>query len=350
MHKRKLTMSVVTAAALLLPLSFVSPALAEELDTANTSGSQIIEVPTAEAPEGGTSGTGVPAEETPVAEGEVPSAEVENSDEGSIEIPAEGDITEEATEPEAPAVDVPATKPETNSAPNGAQPGASTQTLTGTFKAVRLSSPGKINNPSSGTKTKNLAVALDGPASGYYSANMTVGLVKKNSGVRTNNTYKPTLQWVRDLSPTQNGRVQVRVPYYTTPGVYKLRIALKEGATGVTKAVAKNVTIQASAKYSKSRSGMSGSARAGQTFPVSVTAPDYQAGAKATVYYRAPGSPKYVAVKSGRLKASTYNSKVTVKVPKAYNVAGNGGRIYVKIGAVSYAPAYNMSSAPITRR
>ena len=311
MYKKKLTLGVAAAAAMLLPFGFVSPALAEELP------------PTVEAP----------AAET-------------QAEQGSVEAPSEIEAPVEVVPEES--VQGPTEGVEIKPVPQAGNDSELGRVAASTFKAARLSNPSAMSNPTSDTRTQSLVVAVDGPQNGYYSVSTAVGIEKKNAGVSSSNTYKPTLNWVKNPTPTSTGRVELRVPYYTTPGLYKLRVVVTHSTTGVKQSAVKYVTIKANSKYSKSRTGMSGSAYAGHTFPVSVTAPDYQTGAKVVVYYRPIGSSTYTAVNTGRLSAGTYNSKATVNISKNYNVAGRGGRIYVKIGSTSYAPSYQVSSAAVT--
>lgn len=223
---------------------------------------------------------------------------------------------------------------------------------------VSVSKP-SATKPPTGSKAKNkgLTVKFDGPAtssSDYYIDYPKIAVAKKNKGVKSKHVYKPYFSIpFTPQNPAKSSKVTAKIDKYTTPGKYKIRIPVTEynwntGAIN-TKSGVTYLTVKANTKTSKQLTSFSGSGRAKKTFTVRVNAPDYQSGAKVTVYHKAPGKKKWKKVKTGKLKASNYSSKATLKISKKHNIAGKGGKVYVKVGGVSYAGGYKTKSAKVKK-
>ena len=140
-------------------------------------------------------------------------------------------------------------------------------------------------------------------------------------------------------SPSVGSPFTMEVPLAasTTPGRYRVTIAAYLNGSTVASGYA-DITVLASTSYSRAYTSSSISGRVGKHLRTTfkVTAPRYQVGASAKVYYKFKGSKKFVKVASGKLNSAGYARMLTKKgkIRKA-------GRYYVKIGGVMYAGGYN---------
>ncbi|MFT4219958.1 MAG: hypothetical protein QM611_05520 [Microbacterium sp.] len=221
---------------------------------------------------------------------------------------------------------------------------------------VAVSGSSSTTAPTKSTRTKAFTVTFDGPSGTYYAGKVsgssvyppTIKVHKKNKGVKSSRVVKPYVtSWPggTPVSPASGFTVKFAVPKQVTPGVYKITFPVSRVVSGsvTTVSATKYLTVKASTKNSRALTGASGSAKAHKTFPAKLTAPNYQAGAKVTVYYKAKGTSKYKKVKTGKLKAGTSYSTAKIKIAAKYNVGGKGGRIKFKVGSVKYAPGYSKS-------
>lgn len=218
------------------------------------------------------------------------------------------------------------------------------------------------SSTTSGTKYVPLRLTFDGPAPSNnidYTVSGSARIISYNTKIRS--SYLKKVQGVYPTSgaPTPEAPKQLNWGIYdlsTSPGKWRVSTTVTQntwnGSTWVKKqnVAHKDITIHANRSNSKRNTSLSGSARAGRTFPLTVNAPYYQVGAKVNVYFKAKGKKKYKKVASGTLKSSNaYTSKAKIKISKKYDVAGNGGRLYVKVGARPYAGAYQSATASIRR-
>ncbi|QIM19312.1 hypothetical protein G7066_13370 [Leucobacter coleopterorum] len=235
--------------------------------------------------------------------------------------------------------------------------------VSGSFGSLAVANLPALQTPTKpGTVYKTAKVTFNGPqvtSNNYYgmwTANYgspTATLVKKNAGVLPKWVIKANAAgpYTR-IDPAKPSTVKVSASYYTTPGVYKLAVPVTRstwnGKTYVKKTIstAKFFTVNANPAASRNNTGFSGTAYAWQTFPLSVTAPEYQAGAWVSAYYKPTGQTTYMKVGTSRLKAyKGMSTKATINISKWHNVGGRGGRMYVKVGGVAYSPGYNSVSA-----
>ena len=178
--------------------------------------------------------------------------------------------------------------------------------------------------------------------------------VKRNKGVKAANVSKPYLNSASGaLTPNVKNSISLEVYKYTTPGKYRLSVPVTERVfTGAGYAVQTKTdkteyfTVKGNATTSKSLTSYSGYSNSNRTFSMSVNAPDYQSGAKVTVYYKAKGASSYKRVHVSKLKASSYSSKASFKIKSKFNLRP-GGRVFVKVGAVTYAPGFKTATAKI---
>lgn len=218
------------------------------------------------------------------------------------------------------------------------------------------------SSTSTGTKDVPFTLSFDGPAADnntYYKASGSAKMIGYNTKIRS--SYLKKIQGVYPTSgaPTPDAPKRVDWSIYdlsTSPGKWRVSATVTKntwnGSTYVqTRATAhKDIVVNASTSYSKRNTSLSGSARAGKTFPLTVRAPYYQVGAKVSVYFKAKGSKRFKKVATSTLKSGdAYSSKVTIKISKKHNVAGKGGKIYVKVGARPYAGAYQSATGTIRR-
>lgn len=129
----------------------------------------------------------------------------------------------------------------------------------------------------------------------------------------------------------------VQTSVSNTPGHYRLFLEGIEGSTTVSQA-SLDLYVYANLSYSRSQSFLGWPAqKLGKKYRTTFTvrAPRYQAGALATVYYRANGKKSYIKVAAGRISTS---GAVTVRTAKGK--IRKKGRVYLKVGSVIYCGAY----------
>lgn len=324
MSQRKFTIGIAVAAAIALPLSLTTPALAD--DEAST-------------------GYGIASEATVDLDAEIAAAAADAaaaSEQGAA-------LAAESAEADAAELDL---------------DDAVAHAVTGTFSSVSVASGGSMTAPTSSSKPKkkNVKVTFNAPAANSYRyyymtdanyAGPKIKSAKRNKGIKTSYLSKPYVDGpLTQISPAHATKATISAYKYTSPGKYKVTVPVVQRSYYPTNTVVKSdstyVTVKANTKTSKALTGLSGSARAGKTFPLTVKAPNYQAGAKVTVYYKAPGKKKYKKVSTGKLKAKNASySKAKINISKKYNLGGKGGRVKVKVGGVTYAGGYTSASAKL---
>ena len=159
------------------------------------------------------------------------------------------------------------------------------------------------------------------------------------------------------VAPNTNLTYTIRVSYYTTPGVYRVSVPITQKAsdystsptttTTTTKWANATFTVTSNTKYSKSETygGMTGKLRG--KFTGTIYGPDYQKGAKFTVYYKAAGKKKFKKVATGKLSTYTgYSSKGSFTVKKGKIT--KKGKWYVKVGGVKYAAGYSSATGKVS--
>jgi hypothetical protein len=234
----------------------------------------------------------------------------------------------------------------------------------GTHAVSITRNPGKVTTASTyGGKTFKITATLSGPASddGYidktgdgiglwYSAQYPdVKLVHS----RVASPSKPYVaHWDRPSSPVPGSKLTatIRVTSSTSPGVYKISFPVKQFAKigteyveSVKTATAK-FTVTANKKVSLSETGLASSSwRAGATAKLTLRAPEYQQGAKATLYVKKKGKKKYVKHSTKKLREDGYRSSAKFKVKNLRK----GDKLYFKIAKAKYAPAYKSKVAKV---
>lgn len=146
-----------------------------------------------------------------------------------------------------------------------------------------------------------------------------------------------------DVLPGNSLGLSISTRYYSTPGVYEVRVPIKQNdyssgtrVTTVQWATAQfTLTGTAAVSKSQTRGGISG--YIGKKFTGSFTAPDYYKGARLTLTFKAKGAKKYVKVFSGKLNANGY-TKITVKK----GVIKKTGKTKYTVSGVTYAPSYTL--------
>lgn len=256
MAKRRITLGIATAAALLLPLGFVSPAFAEEPATDEPTVGAEFEAPTATEEEAF----------------EITEEDLEIVDE-EVFVDEEEEAAAEETEQveEAPAV-------------AGAEEVASAAAAT--FGNVKLTGPTKTTLEKSKTKTVKFSLKFDGPTAAghsYYISNVTVKMVGKNKKLSSKYVWTPPYASSNTSYPTPTSGATITLPIqnYKTPGKYRVSVSLTHRVNNVnvtTVPLKRDITINANKSYSKSYTSFWGSARSGKTFKGEITAPAYQAG------------------------------------------------------------------------
>lgn len=226
------------------------------------------------------------------------------------------------------------------------------------FKAPTVVTYGKVVPSKTARKTFAVNVEAHGP-SGYdyrYTTSNhsgpSIAIASKNSKARYSYIYKPSFNKA-DFSSTATvsavDRFNLELPTYVTPGKYRLRVPVSQRQSGTfiaQKYTDKYVSVYANTSTSKSDTRASAYPRLNRAFTISVSAPDYQAGAKVTAYVKLPGKKTYKkAASSKTLKASKYNSKASIRIPSKYSKSK--AKFYFKVSSVSYAPGYQTSAYTI---
>lgn len=130
-------------------------------------------------------------------------------------------------------------------------------------------------------------------------------------------------------------------PISTTPGHYRLVLDALEFGTVTSRAV-KDLYVYANTSRSRGLSGLGWpKQRIGKKYRTAfiVRTPAYQAGAVATVYYRASGKKSFVKVASGKV-----SSRGTLVLRTAKGKIRKKGVVYLKVSAVSFCPAYTLAA------
>lgn len=219
--------------------------------------------------------------------------------------------------------------------------------------------PSSLVLPKSGAANLTFTFQFEGPgAPNEYTAKPTTSLINRNARVKSSYV-------VSALDISSGGKVEPGPPAYNiparlyagyyvgskarlaTPGKYRVSIPVTSTLDNVVRTGHKDVTVTANTTVSKNATGFrSPSIRAGKTRTITVTAPYYQAGAKATAYFKAKGKKKFKKVGSATLNTSTADfSKARIKIPGKYTKTA--GHIYIKISGAPYAPGYKLKTIPV---
>jgi len=235
---------------------------------------------------------------------------------------------------------------------------------------VTASVPSKITRPTTGAVTKSFTVRFDGPAAGgadsyklgYPEDSPKLGavLIAKNAG-ETGAVSAPVLKYnpnkkLDPASGTSDSSLQVKAS--TTLGKYRVVVPVtyhtQVPASNTTVSTTKYVSVNADPKVSRAQTTFTGTGKRKRTFTVRVTAPKWETGAKVRVYFKAKGKSKYkrVATRYMKMGTGTYAnaSRRTIKISKKYNLAGKGGRYFLKFYSTVGAPGYKTASKVIVRR
>lgn len=235
-----------------------------------------------------------------------------------------------------------------------------TASVTPDFERVALSEPGTMIPPGTNTaKQKDLVLTIDGPARltgasyRFYSDGVAdIAVVQKNAGV-SSITNPPTLNAGNGgmaLDPAAPNRATITIYQTTAPGKYRITQPVTmhsfDSATSVSVVQTRTttpryLTIRANTAYSKRQSWVAGSGYVPASRKVKVYAPDYQTGAKVTIYAKKRGQSGYHrASDTLRLRklANSYSSKATLRLARKYDTRGT--KFYVKIRSVPFASGY----------
>lgn len=168
------------------------------------------------------------------------------------------------------------------------------------------------------------------------------------------NPIKPSVDdpSVSTLNPGTPATYQLAVGPNTSPGTYRVTIPITArtwngtdwvSTTGVASA---DFVVNANPAVSQSFSHFWGVGKYSKSFKWrwGYQGPTYVVKAPVTVYYRAAGSKKFVAVGSGRTNANG-NASFTGKKGKIRKK----GTVYLAIGAVANSPAFNTVTLPLGR-
>jgi len=253
-----------------------------------------------------------------------------------------------------------------------AAPGASAAPAAGAFSTPTISGLSTVTLPAKGSKDVAFKVSFSGTASDgpsaysdtngdgawisykAYDANFYGATIVKTASIAKKAVYKPYLYDTTNLVTGTNGGFSIRVYYFTTPGVYRVTVPVTQvyypaaggASTKTTRTAVVSFTVKANTKYSRAGTRLTSPGwRTGQTAKLTVTAPEYQAGGKVTLYIKKHGKKKYAKSVSGKLKRKGSSSKVTLKKKGL----SSGDKIYFKIGKVKYAAAYKTKNIKIKR-
>ncbi|MBP1326092.1 hypothetical protein JOF28_001324 [Leucobacter exalbidus] len=219
--------------------------------------------------------------------------------------------------------------------------------------------PSTSKQPTSGTRTVAGKVYVYGSnKTNYYYTNynyVKMANLKRNPGVKSANVIRPRVD-SKKVYANQWNKASLSVGRYTTPGRYSLKVPVTErkyssagyyqGET-TRSSVSQNFSVYAHTANSRNDSWISGYSNRNGSFNVNVYAPDYQSGARVSVWYKAKGKTTYKKVANGTLEATSYASKAAIRVKSMHKLRA-GGYVYVKVEGVSYAPAYKTASGKIS--
>ncbi|NKX92942.1 hypothetical protein HF995_06570 [Sanguibacter hominis ATCC BAA-789] len=233
-----------------------------------------------------------------------------------------------------------------------------------THAVTIASNPGKVTTSStSGGKSFKITATFSGTASdgGYSDKNGDgVGLwylasypELKLVSSRVASPNKPyVVNVAKDSNPVPGSKITatIRVSASTSPGVYSVTFPVKQlayvGSQYVesTKMATAKFTVYANKKVSVSETSLASSYwRAGQTAKLTLRAPDYQRGAKATLYVKKKGKKKYVKHSTKKLREDGYRSSAKFSVKNLRK----GDKLYFKVTKAKYAPAYKSTVAKV---
>ena len=164
------------------------------------------------------------------------------------------------------------------------------------------------------------------------------------------NPYLPTLDSPTSLRSGAN-KFTVEMSEYVTPGVYEIRVPVRQSvsrsSTTTYKVATKRFTIKANTTSSVAQTRVRNYGwRIGKTATFYVSAPAHQKGAKITLYYKKQGAKKYSKVVTKKLVVKKNSSSATTEL-KTKKLTKTG-HIYFKVTGVKYAPAYKLKPIKIT--
>lgn len=172
----------------------------------------------------------------------------------------------------------------------------------------------------------------------------------KAVNTRVKSPYLPRLDAPASLKNGAN-TFTITLPDYATPGVYEIKIPVRqhefESGLKTYKVATKRFTVKANTKNSLADTRISNYGwRVGKTATFYVTAPDYQKNATITLYYKKKGAKKYSKIVSKKLVVKKGSSVATTEL-KTKKLT-KSGHIYFKVSGVSYASGYKTKAAKVT--
>ena len=228
----------------------------------------------------------------------------------------------------------------------GVAPAHSTQTAPASLGAADAKPPklrvSKSYTPA-GNRVTEHQLTIVGAKKGSYRVGLPSVKVTKNKGVKR--VSQPGFTAPNyDITPAHKHRFYfMNLSPGNTPGKYRLTfpITRTDVDPAVSNKVSVNVVIKANKKESRARTWLlKGTVKRNGSGTFQLRAPDYQRGAKVTMYYKAKGKSKYKKVATGKLDRNAPNgSKAKLSVKSKHDLKA-GGRIYFKIGSVKYAGSY----------
>lgn len=226
-----------------------------------------------------------------------------------------------------------------------------------TFGNVTATMSSSTNVPSGSTaREKSITIKFDGPFDSanpynirYYNTfadyyGPKANIYKRNAGVTGKYVSKPYISGVSAaMNPASSAKATMRIYSTTTPGKYKVYVPVtqRKGSAAVTKTAIKYINVNASPTVSKSLTRAPGYGKVGHTWKIKVTAPNYQSGAKAVLYAKKKGQSSYHKASSTHTLKRTHNSKSYTYLYLKGSYAKKGTKYFVKVGKVTYAPAYH---------
>ncbi|QIK83936.1 hypothetical protein [Sanguibacter sp. HDW7] len=242
-------------------------------------------------------------------------------------------------------------------------PAASADTVEPTLGTPKISGLARTVVPSaSGTRTFtfNLSVVgspddggysdVNGDGVGVYYGGGWAEVVKVSSRVA-----KPIGAYVSRVGSVTTGKpvkYKLELAKFASPGRYEIRVPVKQYYKLNGQYLERQVIgrfrfdVRANTNISKANTYFSApSWKPGATATFTVRAPEYQRTAKVALFVKKKGKKSYTRVALTTLGKASYGSVVKIKA-KNLRV---GDRIYFKVGSVSYAPGYSLSSVLIKR-
>lgn len=234
----------------------------------------------------------------------------------------------------------------------------STPAATASFSSVKISGvKKKYTIPKSGTKEYTFKVSITGTAAGddveYKPQDADFdGAEIVNLKTKVKSPYRIYVYQPSRLK-TGSNTYSFRLPSYASPGKYELRVPVTQNdwstspKTSVTK-VAKvrfEVWANKSATAAATRYYLTPFQK-GKTAKFEFKAPEYEKGAKVTLYYKPKKAKKYKKLVTKTLKVKNGSAQAILKTKKIWV----GDKFYFKVGATSWAKSYKTRVDKIVSR